>query len=673
MKKYGLLLLPLAIYADGFRHTTNFQGFTGLINTPNAEVLSDGKVEFSFSNQVDAFRIRDEKEKYTAEHYFINFGLLPNLEVSGRLTNIEDKGPSNRAFLDRDLSASLKYQIPYYHTYLPHIAIGIQDIAGTADRYKSKFIVFSKQYAFLQGSVGYGFGSNHLDGLFGGVEVRATEWLYLLGEYDTQDTRVGLRVNTTGKVFDLFELSASLNKNIDDNKEKMSFSLTLKMDIGNPHETIRKYPQQSVAPDTLLPVAGGEDVPVLQSLPADVLETKLQKFQDALVEFGFENLDLGMKGDRMYVAYENHVLDHNELDAIGVILGYMVQYDLPFESFELVMKKSNLPVRSIRGSLVLYKAFIKSLSQKSLRDFKYSVQMDTHYGNEPLRLYAKNENSSYFRTRVELAPGLKTFIATEVGVFDYILSLHPYIHWNIYKGVDFGILADIPFLKSDNFKKGGAFASYDEGTRISSAFINKSDTVGNFVNILSLGMYRDYLGGFDNLAYTMDNHTFGLKVGYLQDDSQVVQDREVYLGSYTYYDKTYDAFFTLSAGRYYNQDNGFDLKFKRFFGDTAITLFYQNTNVEYIGIGVELPLTPRRVLDGYLQVKGTGNFSHSVRSSIRDSGGQNFVKPSGAINPQLAYDTESRFLNRNRLSQSYLRAHVLRLRDAYFTYVHNSK
>ena len=670
-KWYIALVLPLCMQAGPFYKTTNFQGFTGLINTPNAEVIDDGEVEFQFSNQVDAFRIRHEKDKYTAENYFVNIGLMPNLEFSGRLANIEYKDKQNHSFpfLDRDLSGSVKYQLPIYHEYLPHIAIGAQDIGGTGYRYKSKFIVMTQAYAFMQGSVGYGFSSNHLDGRFGGLEVRATEWLYLMGEYDTQDTRVGLRLNTPKKLFDLVDLSLTANKNINDTKEDISLALNFKIALGNNHENIEQMPQTcNVAPvDTTPSVVLKE--PLVQQVTSETLKSRLQRFQEALVGFGFENLDLGMKGERIYVAYENNVLDHNELDAIGVILGYMVKYDLPYEKFELVIKKSNLPVRSVRGSLLLYKAFIKNLSQKAVKDFQYSVEMDSRYGNEPLRLFAENLNSSYFKTRIELAPGLKTFVATEVGVFDYLLSLRPLVHWNIYKGVDVTAEGDIPFLRSDNFKEGGALHAFDEGNKLRSAFIHKSDVFGGFVNTLSLGTYRDYLGGFDNMAYTVDNHTFGLKVGYLQDDSQDVDEREVYLGSYTYYDPTYDVFLTIGGGKYYNQDTGFDLKFKRFFGDTAVTLFYQNTSYEYAGIGVELPLTPRKVPDGMVQLKGDNDFSYSIRSSIRDTSGENTIKPSGAIDPQLAFNPRSRFLNRDRLSEDYLLAHILRLRDAYFTYV----
>lgn len=677
-KKYFLLLssIPLCLSAGTLGKHINFQGFTGVINTPTAEVIDDGEVTFSFANQVDAFRIRHERDKYTAEHYFVNFGLLPNLEVIGRLANIEDKGASDRAFLDRDLSASFKYQLPLYHRYLPHIAVGAQDISGAGDRYRSQFVVLSQEYMFLQGSVGYGFGSGNLDGVFGGVQVKATDWLYLLSEYDTQDSRVGIRLTTPQKLFDRVALAFTANKNLSDTKEKVSLSLSFQIALGDRHENIEKVPahQTEKSIEALLPHASEVEevvvVPKRQRLTPSEMQSRLGAFRDALIRFGFENLDIGRRGERMYVAYENHVLDHNEVDAIGVILGYMLKYDLPFEDFELVMKKSNQPIRRIRGSLVLYKAFIESLSQKSLRDFKYSLEMDAATNDDtPLQLYAENANSSYLKTRVELSPGLKTFVATEVGVFDYLVSLRPYVHWNLYRGFDLGVLTDIPLFKSDNFDKGGPFAPFDEGTKVKSVMLHRSDTAGNFLNIASAGMYDDYLGGFDEMAYTARNHTFGLKVGYLQDDTQAVDERTVYLGSYTYYDATYDAMLTLSGGKYYNQDTGFDVKFKRFFGDTAITLFYQNTSSEYMGVGVELPLTPRRVPDGYVQLKGKSDFSYSIRSSIRDTSGENMIKPSGAVNPALEYSLESRMLNRNRLSQAYLRAHVLRLRDAYIEYV----
>ena len=671
-KPFLFTLCVLQLHAGNFYNSTNFQGFTGLINTPNAEILSDGKVEFSFSNQVDAFRERNNKDAFTAEQYFVNFGLLPNLEFSGRLSNIEDKHPTGRDFLDRDLSASVKYQIPFYNPYFPKIALGIQDIGGAADRYDAKFIVLSQKYSFVRGSIGYGFSSGHLDGLFGGIEVKTTNWCYLISEYDTQNTRVGLRLNTPKQLFHRVDLSFLANLNVEDEKEDFSFAINLKMKLGDDRDNITKIQQVKGIENINIPSAGNTEYEVTTPvISEDVFKAKLRTFEEKLIAFGFENIDIGMKGTRFYVAYENHVLEHNEIDAMGVILGYMVALDLPFENFELVVKKSDVKIRSVKGSLFLYKAFINNLSKKSAKDFKFSLEMDKYDPSVPEQLFVQNANSSYFKTRLEIAPGLFTLVATEISVLDYIVSLRPYMHWTLYKGIDLGVLADFPVLTSSNMDEDtGVYGYYNKGNQLLSVLLSRSDTFDNFINIASGGVYKEYLAGFDTLTYSNENHTLSFKAGYLNDDNQDVRTRKIYLGTYSYYDYHYDTLLSLTAGKYYDQDTGFDIKFKRFFGDTAITAFYQNTTEQTVGVGIELPLTPKRVANNrYFQIKGKNDFSYNLRTTIKDSSGQNFIRNNIALNPKLEFNANSRFLNRDRLNIYYLQKHILRLRDAYFNYV----
>lgn len=122
--------------------------------------------------------------------------------------------------------------------------------------------------------------------------------------------------------------------------------------------------------------------------------------------------------------------------------------------------------------------------------------------------------------------------------------------------------------------------------------------------------------------------------------------------------------------KYYNQDSGFDVQVQRYFGETLIRFFYQNADDQYIGLGFKLPLTPRYVANTpYGQIKGQNLFSHQTRTTVRSDTGINFAKPGGLINPVTEFDIENRFLNRNRLTESYLKNHILRLRDVYFTYV----
>ena len=54
MRSVTLLSLFLAtLLASDFSSSLSFQGFTGLINTPNAQVLREGNAVFQFNNQFD--------------------------------------------------------------------------------------------------------------------------------------------------------------------------------------------------------------------------------------------------------------------------------------------------------------------------------------------------------------------------------------------------------------------------------------------------------------------------------------------------------------------------------------------------------------------------------------------------------------------------------------------
>ncbi len=78
---------------------TSLQGFTGLINTPNAQLLEKGELVFSFNNQFDEhLRGYDTSLPSTdSSDYIFGVGLLDNLEIQGRVK--EQKGYA------RDLSA----------------------------------------------------------------------------------------------------------------------------------------------------------------------------------------------------------------------------------------------------------------------------------------------------------------------------------------------------------------------------------------------------------------------------------------------------------------------------------------------------------------------------------------------------------------------------------------
>ena len=650
MKKYILLFVISFTFLysnDLFYNSSSLQGYSGIINIPTAEVLEKSKVEFAYSNQVDAQRVIDHKEDYIAKHFFINFGFFSNLEITGRLADIEYKDPPGEfKFLDRDISASIKYQIPYYHKYLPKIAFGMQDIAGTANRYNAKYFVATKEFDMIRATLGYGFDSLRLNGLFGGVEFLPVKWFNLMFENDTQTNHVGLRVNTLSDFLNFAQFSFLIKTDLKDEKPKPNISVNMKIDLNKKYNLKNKLVGYHVARDVRL------YTPTL--------------LKNRLIDIGFENIDIADDNRSIYVAYENSVFDHNELDALAAVLGLFLDMNISYPNFEIVIKRANLKVIKIYGSLDLYKQFIKTKSIKDRLKFKNSLKINKNFTKKNLLI--KDANSNYLKTKVELGFGLKTFIGTEIGLFDYLLSSRPYVYWTLYKGIHFGILSDLPLINSDEFDiNRGAFRIYRDGNQILSAMISKSDIYGNVINILSGGFYDNHVGGFENILFNFKNHTARLKLGYLK-HKDIDSIKNIAIATYRYYEPNYDTYFELSGGKFYNQDNGFNIELKRFFKDTLLKFFYQKTTTQYIGVGVEIPLTPRKVPNGLIQIKGQNDFYHQVRSVIRSPDGENNINIYDSIDPKLRFNIENRFLNRDRLYPSYIKNHILRLKESYFLY-----
>jgi hypothetical protein len=392
----------------------------------------------------------------------------------------------------------------------------------------------------------------------------------------------------------------------------------------------------------------------------------------ALVNFGLENIDIGSHDNTIYVAYENNILDHNELDAIGVVLGFLVKLDAPYKEFKIVIKRSNQKVKEVLGDLTAYKTLIENLDPSSLSSFKNSLKVQKVSNDKNNRLIVNGANSSYLKTRLEIYPGLKTFIGTEIGVFDYLLSARTYFHWNLYKGFDLGILYDFPLLWSNDLnREHGGYRQYHQPSEVKSVLLHRSDVFGNFVNIVSAGIHGNNWAGVESVTYTSGNHTLSAKYGYLVEKDKPywkykADEKDIYLGTYSYYYDKYDAIFEYTYGQFYNQDYGFEMKAKRYFGDVAVGLLYQQTTQKYAGISVELPLTPRKVSDSWFQIKGKNDFDYVVRTTVMDDDGKNTLEPDGAIRPGREFDIERRFLNQNRLSIDYIKKHILRLINIYY-------
>jgi len=176
----------------------SYQGFRGLVNTPNALVLPEGEIEIMYSNQIENLTpnsLVDFREDKEEENYFINMGIVPNLDISlrysyGTYTNLD------RTFMS-DRIVSLKYQLPFIPQRFLSMAVGMQDVNAHSNYLSSQYIVLSKTVANVRGSLGYAHGEEEaaLDGPFGSMEYQPLSWLQLGAEYDTREWNGVLKAN----------------------------------------------------------------------------------------------------------------------------------------------------------------------------------------------------------------------------------------------------------------------------------------------------------------------------------------------------------------------------------------------------------------------------------------------------------------------------------------------
>jgi hypothetical protein len=156
-------------------------GFTGLWEYPTAETPEDGAGRFGLAwASPYAF-------------YYVDLAWLPWLEVNARLSTfdnihvtprnrINDRGDGRR-YMDKAID--LKVMLHRSREWrVPSLALGVTDVMGT-ELMKAWYGVATWRFDRLAASLGYG--TDRMNGLFGGVSWETLPWLTLKAEYSPMD------------------------------------------------------------------------------------------------------------------------------------------------------------------------------------------------------------------------------------------------------------------------------------------------------------------------------------------------------------------------------------------------------------------------------------------------------------------------------------------------------
>ncbi|NOU51758.1 YjbH domain-containing protein [Pseudoalteromonas sp. JBTF-M23] len=692
----SVVLASAPVLADSqITSYSSFAGYTGLFNTPNAEILEKGVVDFSYNNQLDL-----RGAEYIDGHNFIfSAGVYDGLEVSGQIASttmhdnmFEKKGQT------RDLSFNLKYQLPFIPKNWFNLAIGGKDLGGAANNYETYYLAGSKEWNDFRFSAGFAVSdrtTGQMDGAFAGIEWQPLDWFALQVEHDADAVNAGLRLTVPKEwIYDAgtLTLSSRFYSNTDhadkDTYWGLNFSMPLFeqatlndpteaapapiLDNHNKREAAFKAHYQKQRELAQKPLEEAKQEVSERDKFSKSLTLQTRELKNALIDDGFEAVSVGFNREpHIVVSFENFVFNRNDIDAIGLVLGRIAEHiDEPDAKYSIQLLNRGMPMLFVRGNVDNYREFINTST---------TPDMDIRRGEmEPLGSVSwvgmPNANSPYFRPRLTIGPALNQRTATELGVYDFSLAVKADLDLPMWYGGGLSISAQSELAKTDDYETGKAFGRLAEKDGITQATLYQSFALPyGIYNQTHVGFFRefnqDFTGIKNETVWLSENgrHQFKADIGYLEyQDYDTDRDYQALSYRYNWIEK--DVSFHASAGRFFYDDSGVKVEARFWFGDSYISVFAQDTDVQLAGVSFSIPLTPRKdmVTTSYGQIKGNAAWRHSVSTRIGES--HNNVTIGRAKQIETPINVTNTLLNQGRLSSSYIYANLARLREVYLTH-----
>lgn len=641
-------------------------GASGGLHTPSAHVLSAGEAAISVANALDPRLGSYERH----QNFTLGFGLGGNVELFGRLA--EYTNPTNAAigFPDatgiRDISANVKWQIPFASKSLPKVAVGATDISGGAVFFKSVYGVVGDTTGPFRWSLGYARGTpatgradstKVLDGIFGGAELRLLDTrATALAETNGNTNHIGLRyysepLSWLGQAQLVSSLQRSMNAKdplgLASDSTSAQFSLLIPLDgngAGRSHllgQTNTAY--QALSPEPL-------------ALPSD---SRWDTLAERLRTAGLDRVRIGLSGKTLVVEFENQRYLHNEVDALGIVFGLAVEHASPdIERVHAVSRKNGLAVLEVTLSAADFRGYLRWADAQQTRD---SLEVGALEAGEHITWVSGADTAGNW-ARITLSPLLNTTVGTEIGLFDYSLALKARGSVPLWRGAL--AYADVVqrVSNSSNMNDGAPFESSLHRNGVQTVALQQSFWLGpHWFSSVGVGRFqfdktgaelesRVYLPWNDDILYVGANSSQAWFAGYRWQISTTT-------------------WIEPSFNQYIDGARGPAVAFTRWFGDVAVQMFARkDIDYTFVGLKISLPLAPRQGMStGLLHVAGSPRFDTGLRTLMARDGCNCLLQQS--VRPfELSYQSESEQFNSGRTSLAYFRSQLGRMRDAFYLY-----
>jgi hypothetical protein len=382
----------------------------------------------------------------------------------------------------------------------------------------------------------------------------------------------------------------------------------------------------------------------------------LQRLRSALERAGVVDLAIGEGRDTegrtiVVVRADNGAWRWSDLDALGAVVGRsaaaLADRDL---RLRVVLGRRGVPTLGIDGTVPCIQAWLRRAESDCEATGRPRLLAAGESGFPELlddvRWLDRGLNPSWGRTRIAVAPGLRTAVATEYGVWDYSLAAEVDVEVPLWRGASIDARRSFPLSHSGDFDDRRVYGLDRHRTLTDRVLVHQTIPIANGLAARAVygRVFDDWRGGVGELRWQPGDgsHRFGAMLGQFQNGGSLRKGftAEPALVSYRYFIAPLDWSVEATVGRFFLNDTGWALSSRHWFGEVAVVAHLRETRHPYAAVGerfagllLEIPLTPRRAFDRrWLQLQGADRWAYGIETLVGNShnritGGHGVVPP----------------------------------------------
>lgn len=428
-------------------------------------------------------------------NFVVGFGLLPNIEISGRLAA---NTLNASCFVEcgiRDLSASGKFGIALDAAQRFTAALGATDIGGAATNFRSYYGVFTYAHDGVEASAGLArahqvagsLSRSPLHGPFAAAAWQPVPWLRGHIEYADHNAWAGIRLFAPRSWMpDGWSAYVGSNHRLNNNPytQRSWFSAGVSIPL---YKVPESRPQANVgfvtppkqittgsaragdapanAPTSAAGAAVAAPLPpkehIGQPVPLPrVDDAHLQGLAGALQTRGFDSIWVGRTADdTVVVRADNGSYRRNSVDALGAALGAVATAigDTSVE-YTLVLTQHDLPIVAATGKVDCLRLWVGRQDPACI-----PLQLSTPGTADLDKLQAgaawlvRNQQPAWQTLRLAISPVVRTRVGTEVGALDYSAAVNLGFQMPLWTGGWLEWRRNVPLANTSDFDVEGVF------------------------------------------------------------------------------------------------------------------------------------------------------------------------------------------------------------------------